>query len=158
MTDFDSKWDIRFLDLAKMVSTWSKDPSTQVGAVLVKDRKVVGCGYNGLPSGVSDTQARLNDRDLKYPMTVHAEVNAIVQAGHAARGATVYVYPSFSLPPICADCAGVAIQAGVVGIVGYQPDTNDPRVRRWAGSISLAAEMWREAGLFIRSYEEVASA
>jgi len=149
------KWDRRFLELAKLVSTWSKDPSTQVGAVLVNDLKqVVGLGYNGFPRGVEDTDERLNDRELKYPMVVHAEVNAIVQAGHESRGSTLYVYPSFMLPPICADCAGVAIQAGVVGIVGYNPDESDPRVQRWAGSIEIAKTMWEEAGLFVRSYDE----
>lgn len=158
MTDFAiAKWDRRFLELAKLVSTWSKDPSTQVGAVLTRDRKVVGIGYNGLPSGVIDSYERLNDRDIKYPMTVHAEVNAILQAGLRAQGATLYVYPSFMLPPVCADCAGVAIQAGIEGIVGYAPDESDPRVQRWAGSISLASEMWNETDLFIRFYEEASA-
>jgi deoxycytidylate deaminase len=58
------------------------------------------------------------------------------------------------LPPVCADCAGVAIQAGIEGIVGYAPDESDPRVQRWASSISLAADMWSEAGLSVRSYDE----
>lgn len=151
------KWDRRFLELAKQVSTWSKDPSTQVGAVLVKDRKVVGMGYNGFPRGVTDSEERLNNREIKYPMVVHAEVNAILQAGHAAKGSTLYVYPSFMLPPMCADCCGVAIQAGVSQVVGYKPDEEDPRVKRWADSISLAATMWEEATFHdVRSYEEIA--
>lgn len=149
------KWDRRFLDLAKQVSTWSKDPSTQVGAILVNDLKqVVGMGYNGFPRGVHDWKERYDDREIKYPMVVHAEVNAIIQAGHEARGSMLYVYPSFMLPPICADCAGAAIQAGIKGIVGYHPDTEDERVKRWAGSISLAKTMWEEAGLEIRAYNE----
>jgi dCMP deaminase len=149
------KWDRRFLDLAKQVSTWSKDPSTQVGAILVNDLKqVVGMGYNGFPRGVHDWQERYDDREIKYPMVVHAEVNAIIQAGHAARGSMLYVYPSFMLPPICADCAKAAIQAGIVGIVGYHPNETDERVKRWAGSISHAKTMWKEVGLEIRAYEE----
>jgi dCMP deaminase len=154
-----SKWDLRFLQLAKQISTWSKDPSTQVGAVLVNDLKqVVGMGYNGFPRKVEDSDERLNNRELKYQIVVHAEVNAIVQAGHEARGSTLYVYPSFMLPPICADCAGVAIQAGVIGIVGYNPDPEDERVKRWADSISVAREMWNEAGLFTVSYPEEGNA
>src|ERR1700722_2700699 len=90
------KWDIRFLELAKHISNWSKDPSTKVGAVLVNDLKqVVGMGYNGFARGVQDTDERLNDRETKYKLVVHAEVNAIIQAGHAARNSTLYVYPSF---------------------------------------------------------------
>ena len=148
------KWDRRFLQLAKEVSTWSKDPSTQVGAVLVNDlQQVVGMGYNGFPRGVADDD-RLNDRETKYKHVVHAEVNAILQAGHQARYSTLYVYPSFMTPPICHDCAKVAIQAGVIGIVGYAPNESDPRVQRWKDSISVARGMWDEVGLFMRTYQE----
>ncbi len=148
------KWDRRFLELAKLISIWSKDPSTQVGAVLVKDRKVVGMGYNGLPKGVEDTDERLNNRELKYKMIVHAEVNAILQAGEKTNGATLYVYPSFAFPPICNDCCKLAINAGVDGIVGYEPDPEDPRVVRWKDSIKVSEEMWTETGKFIRRYPE----
>ncbi len=150
------KWDRRFLEMAKTVSTWSKDPSTKVGAVLVNDlRQVVGQGFNGFPRGVEDTPERLNDRETKYKLVVHAEVNAIIQAGHAARGSILYVYPSFMVPPICHECCKVAIQAGVVGIVGYEPNPEDPRVQRWKDSIQVAREMWKEAGLWWRTYDEL---
>jgi dCMP deaminase len=146
------KWDRRFLELAAHVSQWSKDPSTQVGAVLVNDlRQVVGMGYNGFARGVEDSEERLNERELKYQFVVHAEVNAIIHAGHAARGATLYMYPAFMMPPICADCAKAAIQAGVAGIVGYAPDESDPRFLRWKDSIAVAGEMWGEAGLAVRA-------
>jgi dCMP deaminase len=151
---YGEKWDRRFLELAKTVSTWSKDPSTKVGAVLVApDKRVVGLGYNGFPKGVDDDE-RLDIREIKYEIVVHAEVNAIIQAGHAARGSTLYCYPSFQLPPICARCAGVAIQAGVRGIVGYKPDPNDERNMRWTESISIAENMWDETHLVVLSYEE----
>jgi dCMP deaminase len=148
------KWDRRFLELAKHIAQYSKDPSTKVGAILVNDlQQVVGMGYNGFPRGVEDSPERLNDRPTKYKFVVHAEVNACVQAGHAARGATLYVWPSFNLPPICNECAKVAIQAGVAGIVGYRgPETEASS--RWADTIKIAGEMWSEAGLFVRSYEE----
>lgn len=150
------KWDRRFLELAKTISTWSKDPSTQVGAVLVNHRShVVGVGYNGFPRGVIDEEWRYSEREVKYALICHAEVNAILQAGHESRGAVLYTYPSFMLPPICSDCAKVAIQAGVIGIVGYEPDLSDERVQRWSDSISVAKQMWDEVGLFIRSYKEV---
>lgn len=149
------KWDRRFLELAKLVSTWSKDPSTKVGAVLVNDlQQVVGLGYNGFARGVADTDERLTDRETKYKLVVHAEVNAILQAGHHARGSMLYVYPSFTMPPICHDCCKTAIQAGVVGIVGYTPDLSDPRVQRWVNSIATAREMWLETGRTWREYSE----
>jgi len=149
-------WDRRFLELAKTVSTWSKDPSTKVGAVLVTpDKRVVGMGFNGFPRGVADDE-RLNERELKYEIVVHAEVNAILQAGHQAKGATLYCYPSFQLPPICSRCAGVAIQAGIATIIGYKPDPDDERNQRWSESISIAKTMWEEAGLIYYSYNEFA--
>jgi len=149
------KWDRRFLNLAAHISTWSKDPSTKVGAVLVNDLKqVVGMGYNGFARGVQDTDERLNDRETKYKLVVHAEVNAIIQAGHAARNSTLYVYPSFMIPPICHECCKSAIQAGIRKIAGYVPNEADPRVQRWKDSIMTSREMWLEAGCVWRTYEE----
>jgi dCMP deaminase len=147
------KWDRRFLGLAAHISDWSKDPSTHVGAVLVNNLKqVVGMGYNGFARGITDTDERLNNRELKYKLVVHAEVNAILQAGHAARNSVLYVYPSFMIPPICHDCCKAAIQAGIQGIVGFIPDEIDPRVQRWKDSIAISKGMWEEVGLWIRTY------
>ena len=55
------KWDRRFLGLAAHVAEWSKDPSTQVGAVVANGKKVVSLGFNGFPQGMSDDH-RLHDR------------------------------------------------------------------------------------------------
>jgi dCMP deaminase len=141
--------------LAKYYSTASKDPSTKVGAVLVNSRnRVVGLGYNGFPAGVEDTEERLNTREVKYELVVHGEMNAILEAGDKARGATLYVYPSFQLPPICANCAKHAIQAGIAAIVGFNPNENDERVKRWATSIAHARTMFQEAGIPWRAYDE----
>jgi dCMP deaminase len=75
-----NKWDKNFLELAKTVSTFSKDPSTQVGAVIVDDdKRVISIGYNGFPKGVRDDH-RLDNRELKYEMIVHAEANALLFA------------------------------------------------------------------------------
>lgn len=144
----NEKWDRRFLELAKHISTWSKDPSTQVGAVIATDdRRVVGMGYNGFAGGVMDSPERYADRQLKYKMVVHAEVNAILQAGPKAKGATIYVYPSFWEPNICHDCAKFAIQAGIKAVVGYDYDPNNPRAASWRESIELAGMMFKEAGV-----------
>jgi len=148
------KWDRRFLSLAKEVSTWSKDPSTQVGAVLVnKDKIVVGMGYNGFARGVDDSEERYNNRELKYKYVCHAEVNAIINAGHAAKGCTLYVYPAFVMPPICNDCCKYAIQAGVKEIVGHKADENSEVAQRWKESILISRNMCLEAGIFWRDIE-----
>lgn len=147
-----TKWDHRFLELAAHISTWSKDPSTKVGAVLTQDNKVVGLGYNGFPHGVKDEDKRYADRDTKYKLIVHAEVNAILMAGANAKGGTLYVFPSFFLPPICAECCKVAIQAGIAEVVGYRVDekTLDERQLRWRDSILVSHEMCLEAGIKMR--------
>jgi dCMP deaminase len=83
-------WDLRFLTLAKTVSTWSKDPSTKVGAVIVdKNRRVVSLGYNGFPKGVKDTIEKLEDREQKYKHMVHAERNAMLFANKSLKGCTI---------------------------------------------------------------------
>ncbi len=149
------KWDRHFLDMAKLVSSMSKDPSTQVGCVLVdENRVVVGQGYNGFPRGVEDSHERLHNRELKLQYVVHAEVNAIIQAGHRARGTVMYVYPPFGVPNTCADCAGAAIQAGIIGCVQYNADPERGRVKAWSASLGVAGTMWQEAGLWTRSYDE----
>lgn len=156
------KWDKRFLELARHIASWSKDPSTQVGAVLVKKdwgNKVVGLGYNGFARGVEDTEERLHNRELKYKYVVHAEVNAITMAENRAHGATMYVWPAFDIPCICNDCCKIAIQAGVAEIVGYSPEGSlvdkrfpiaDERKSRWAESIAISKQMCDEAGVTYR--------
>ncbi len=134
------KWDHRFLALADYISDWSKDPSTQVGCVLTKKRRVVSMGFNGFPAGVEDTEERLTDRDIKYEMVVHAEQNALMFAGDRAEGCVLYVHP---LPP-CARCAVLVIQAGIVRVVCDQPDFDH---ERWGEQANIADTMFREAGL-----------
>jgi dCMP deaminase len=149
--DRQEKWDLRFLKLAEEVASYSKDPSTKVGAVIVEPDTniIISVGYNGFPRGVEDHDYRLNNRELKYEMVVHAEVNAILHAGHRARGGRMYVWPSFMLPPICSRCCTTAIQAGIKEIVGYIIDEGnlDERQLRWRHSILLSREMCDESGV-----------
>jgi dCMP deaminase len=96
-----NKWDKRFISLAKEISTWSKDPSTQVAAIAVKDKRVIATGYNGLPKKLTDSKKILEDREKKLANTVHAEMNMIYNAvnhGVSLDGATVYVW---GLPVCC---------------------------------------------------------
>ena len=138
------KWDHRFLALAEHISNWSKDPSTQVGAVIThtRSKRVVSMGFNGFPAGVEDTRERLDDRETKYEMVVHAEQNALMFAGDRAEGCTLYVHP---LPP-CARCAVMIIQAGIKRVVCDQPDFDH---ERWGEPAKIADTMFREAGLTV---------
>ena len=81
------KWDRRFVDLARYVASWSKDPSTKTGAVIVDDyNRIVSVGYNGFPRGIRDDEERLSNRDVKLSLMVHCEINAIIFAGGRALG------------------------------------------------------------------------
>lgn len=145
-----AKWDRRFMEMAKLVSTWSKDPSTKIGAVLVNpDNVVLGMGYNGFPRGVADTDERLNNRELKYKLVVHGEVNAILAAmknGHDLTGSRLYVYPTLMLPNICPECAKVAAQAGIAEVIGYVAETTE----RWQVMAEASSIILEEAGIKLR--------
>ena len=131
-----SKWDERYLDLAAHVSTWSKDPSTKVGAVLISNNHVVSLGFNGFPYAIDDND-RLNDRSIKYEMIIHGEINALLNVDGRAFD-TLYTHPF--LP--CSRCAAIYLQAGIMRVVA--PRNTDPR---WAENLELTKSMFTEAGV-----------
>lgn len=139
-----TKWERRFLRLAQHVASWSKDPSTQVGAVIVdSDRRVLGLGYNGFPRGVYDDRERYVDRKLKYPRIVHAEANAVLNCRSLddVVGSRLFV----TLPPCC-ECAKLIIQAGILEV--YVPaDLPVAAMERWEASMEVTDSMFMEAGV-----------
>ena len=143
MTD----WDKRFLKLAKHISEWSKDPSTQVGCVVVgPDREIRSTGFNGLPRGIEDNDERLNNREIKYPLICHAEENAIMHAariGISLKDCTAYV----TWPP-CTRCARSLIQAGISTII-YPENTEIPE--RWMVDFNLSLNMLKEANINLKT-------
>ena len=142
------KWDLRFCELAKFISEWSKDLNAKVGAVVFSKRGGdISIGYNGFPMGVEDSAERLEDQDIKLELVVHAEQNALIAAGSRAQGSTVYVWGK----PICARCAGAIIQAGVKRVVALSPETGD-QTSKWAKSGRFAAQMFAEAGVEMDFY------
>jgi len=133
-----SKWSDRFMDLANHVATWSKDPSTQVGCVIVdKQNRVVSLGFNGFPRGVKDIASRYQDKDTKYLFVAHAERNALDNAPLSVEGCTLY---SPLLP--CNECAKSIIQKGIKKVISYHPTEDRPHLN-W----DVTQEMFREAGV-----------
>ena len=142
-----TKWDKRFLGLAEHISTWSKDPSTQVGACIVdKANRVVSISYNGFPRGVDDNEDYLTNREKKLQRTIHAEPNAILFAQRDLTDHTLYVYP---FPP-CTNCATLIIQSGIVRVVS--PDASPELRERWHASMVAAEELFKEAGVELSIY------
>ena len=136
------KWDQRFLELAKLVASWSKDPSTQTGAVIIRpDRTIVSVGYNGFPKGMDDDPSLYANREVKYSRIVHCEMNAVLNAGHSVEGGILYTWPFAS----CDRCCVHMIQAGIKAFVF--PKLPKELEERWAASVAKTKEYIDEANL-----------
>jgi dCMP deaminase len=134
------KWDLRFLEMATLVGSWSKDPSTKVGAVIADEyNRVVSVGYNGLPVGIADSEERILDRDVKLRLTVHAEHNAILFAQRSLFGCVIYT----TAPP-CAHCAAQIVQVGIASVISRR---NQQYQERWADDLRLTDAIFQEAGV-----------
>lgn len=141
--DGELKWDMRYLKLAKEVSTWSKDPSTKVGAVIVRpDKSLCSVGFNGFAQGVDDSPERYNNRELKYKLIVHGEINAREFAREPVHGYTLYTYPFMP----CERCAGPMIQAGIKTIISLVNDNP-----RW--DFTYSKQQFGESGREVLLYE-----
>ena len=134
----DEKWDRRFLELAEHIAQWSKDPRTQVGSVIVDDKKrVVSLGYNGFPRGVDDIPERYADRTIKHMYVAHAERNALDNAPLMVDGCTLYT----TLFP-CMECAKSIIQKGITRVVSHDYEEDNDKFG-W----SYTFQMFIEAGV-----------
>lgn len=142
----NEKWDQRFLALAKFVSTWSKDPSTQVGAVITRGKKIVSLGFNGFPPEIPDDPKRLKDRKQKYKDIIHAEINAIHFSQRSLFNDTIYVYPFMP----CAICAENIRDEGIFKVVSLFSDNP-----RWKKSFKASEKIFVKANVQIVLYEKL---
>jgi dCMP deaminase len=142
-----NKWHYRFMELAFLISTWSKDPSTKTGAVVVgPDREIRATGYNGLVRGVDDSVQERMERPTKYDFFEHAERNAVYNAcltGTSLKGCTLYATHA-----PCTDCARAIIQSGIKTVVTNKIiiDENTPK-NTWRDKLEFSAQMFKEAGV-----------
>lgn len=132
-------WDRRFLELARHISTWSKDPSTQCGSVITRGNRIVSIGFNGFPRGLDDSPELYDNRELKYKLIVHAELNALLFARCDLTGCTLYTWPMMS----CPRCAGPVIQSGITRCVA--PVMPADKLARWQDDMDISREMFRQA-------------
>lgn len=141
-----NKWDIRMLQLAAFVATWSKDPSTRVGCVLTDSfNRILGVGYNGFPRGAEDDH-RLNVREEKYKRVIHAEENAILNSHGDLNGSIAYL----THPP-CLHCCGMLKQVGVSKVVFEEPKPEF--ASRW--NLGDTVEYLKELNIEVSSYRRV---
>jgi dCMP deaminase len=137
----NKEWDVYFMDMARLVASKSKDPSTQVGCVIIGlDKEVRSTGFNGIPRNVADSPYRMQ-RPEKYEWFCHAEENAIAHAalaGISLKGGTAYS----TLHP-CNVCTRMLIQAGVDRVVSPLGEIPE----RWKPQFTIAKAMMTEAGV-----------
>jgi len=145
-----TRWECRFIDLARVIAEWSEDPSTKVGCVIVNQHnQIITTGYNGLPRGITIDNAKIS-RPTKYDWMEHAERNAIYQAaslGISIRESTLYC----TLFP-CTECARAIIQSGVAKVVTHAYKNNS-RFSNW-DNWQISTEMLEEAGVDVRLLKE----
>jgi len=147
-----SKWDHRFMRVAREVSTWSKDRATKVGAVLVRNKRIIATGYNGFATGVNDDVEERHERPLKYPLTLHAEQNAILSAarfGQATEGCVMYVC---SRTP-CAVCTNAMVNAGIKECVVETLEPSKRKEADWEVQHKATEIVRNESGIIVRLLE-----
>ena len=132
------KWDLRFLELAKLISTWSKDPSTQTGAVITSGKRIISTGFNGFPETMEDNDWLYANREEKYSRIVHCEMNALLFSKESVEGATLYTHPFIS----CDRCFVHMIQAGITRFVA--PTPTDEQLVRWGASFEKVRKYAKE--------------
>lgn len=140
------KWDIRLLEKAALIASWSKDPSTQTGAVIVgPDRTPISEGYNGFPRKMADHAQRYNDRPYKYAHVVHCERNAMLFAKQSMGGCTLYTWPFMS----CTPCAAMVAQSGISRCVA--PRSDNPR---WQADFDKTRDLFAECGVVLELVDD----
>ncbi|MBR3156923.1 hypothetical protein IKF20_00620 [Candidatus Saccharibacteria bacterium] len=120
-------WDEYFMSIAEAVSKKSKDPSSQMGCVIVDDKKrVVSMGYNGLIQGADESKMTLSERPMKYYFAIHSEMNAVIFAHQDLTGYTIY-----NRVATCENCLKYCLQAGIKRFVYKElrvhSHTTDPK-------------------------------
>lgn len=154
MTSNEWKWQRYFIDIAHIVKTKSKDPSTQIGAVIVgEDNEIVSTGYNSFPRGLNDNIKERFDRPEKYFWMEHAERNGIFNAariGVSVKGCTMYL--TCGLP--CTDCSRAIINSGINKIVCKKGKNKSHGLQgtHWEKNISRSEVMLNEVGIEIEYY------
>ena len=107
------RFDLRYLEMARIWAQNSYCQRRQVGALVVKDGMIISDGYNGTPSGFENVCE--DDNNVTKPYVLHAEANAITKLARSSNnseGATIYITAS-----PCIECAKLIIQSGIKRVV-----------------------------------------
>ena len=137
-----TSWDEFYIGLAKYMATRSRDPSTQVGAVIVRpDKSVAAVGFNGFPQLMNDSDELYNNRDEKYSRIIHGEINALNFCNESVKNYTLYTVPFMP----CDRCFVIMAQAGIRRFVF--PKATEEQLTRWGAAFDKVRGYAREMGL-----------
>ena len=144
------EWNHWLLQGVYWIASKSKDPMTKIGAIIVKDKRIVSSGYNGIPSGVNDALDARSQRPDKYKWYEHGERNAIYAAaryGIQIEGSSLYTN---ALP--CADCARGIIQSGIKEVYIHKQFGDICNIHQrdqWKGHDTVAFDLFNESDTHI---------
>ena len=141
-------WNEWFLRGVYWVASKSKDPKTKIGAIIVKDKRIISTGYNGIPICVSDDLETRHERPEKYKWYEHGERNAIYSAAKHGISTNDAILYTNALP--CADCARGIIQSGIKEVYIHKQfnDVCDMHKRdQWNGHDYATLTMFNEADI-----------
>jgi len=147
----DMSFDEWFMRMVYLIALKSKDPSTKIGAVLVKDKRIISTGYNGFPIGVNDLPERYLNKETKYKMVVHGEDNAVLSAarfGISTKDAVLYTQ---GVP--CNECCKSVIQGGIKEIIIHSV-WSEKTGAKWLESQITSEIMLKECGIPIKSIDK----
>jgi dCMP deaminase len=144
------KWDEYFMRMVYLVAMKSRDPSSKIGAILVKENQIISTGYNGFPIGVNDDDDRYINREIKYAYVVHAEDNVVLSAarfGISTKDTTLYTQ---DIP--CNECCKSVIQGGIKEIIIHSlwPTMSD----KWLASQEISKIMLKECGIKVKEFDK----
>ena len=150
MKDISNTWKYRYFRLAKEISTWSKDPSTQVGAVCIGNKgQLLSQGYNGFPRSFDDNKDLYENRQVKYKYIVHAEMNCIYHAtlnGVCLEDSSLFVYGL----DICSECAKAIVQVGIKQVFTCsKPIVSD----YWRESFVITEDIFKKGDIYYEKYD-----
>jgi dCMP deaminase len=155
----DVIWPSRWLDTAFHFSSWSKDQSSKVGAVIVGERqRLLSVGYNGLPTGMNDSvrdHPERHERPEKYFWYEHAERNAIYSAAY--HGISLRGSAMFCTAGCCPDCARAIVQSGIRMFVFYKDSPFAGR-EDWQDRFKRSRAILAEGGVTVAGNEGYSNA
>jgi dCMP deaminase len=137
-----TSWDLFYLQMAELISTRSKDPSTKAGAVIVSGANhIVSLGYNGFPQRMPDDKELYENREEKYSRIIHAEMNAVLFASlPLPQYCTLYTWPFMP----CDRCVVCMIQSGIKRFVA--PACPPDKAERWEEVFTKTRRYIKECG------------